>query len=114
MNNLNINKNIIFSIFSVALNAALLFISLKILVGYHGLEPVGVWSLLVAWTSFARLGDLGLGVSVVRKISGLSVTSEQAQIASIIITSFYSILFISLVTMTMAGTVIYLFKETIV
>ena len=52
-----------------------LFFLYRFLLGHLGVKQLGVWSLLMAWLSLARIGDFGLSGAMVR-FASLALTQE--------------------------------------
>ena len=69
----NLPKNIKASISSVIANILLAFITYRLLINFQGLELVGIWSILVAASSLVNIGNLGMGVAVIRYVSQLNL-----------------------------------------
>jgi O-antigen/teichoic acid export membrane protein len=62
-------RNITFSVLEALVTAASLFLLFKLMILYLPLQDLGVWSLVAAATSMARLGDLGVAVGVTRFVA---------------------------------------------
>lgn len=73
----NLPKNIKASISSVIINILLAFITYRLLINFQGLELVGIWSILVAASSLVNIGNLGMGVAVIRYVSQLNLLEEK-------------------------------------
>lgn len=56
----NVRKNIIFSAIAFTCNIALVFLSYRLVINKSGLEAIGLWSTMYAWTTIIRLGDAGM------------------------------------------------------
>ncbi|WP_337271195.1 oligosaccharide flippase family protein [Oryzifoliimicrobium ureilyticus] len=64
--NLNLRKNVAAAILSFMVNSGLVFLSYRLLILKGGLEAVGLWSTLFAWTSLIRIGDVGMASASLR------------------------------------------------
>jgi O-antigen/teichoic acid export membrane protein len=80
----NLLKNIRFSIISFSINIVLIFVSYRMVIHYNGIEGLGLWSLLMAWASLIRMGDIGMGGAIVRFISMRDLDEEREEIAQYI------------------------------
>jgi O-antigen/teichoic acid export membrane protein len=63
---LNLRKNVIFAMVSFLANAGLVFVSYRLIILQGGIETVGLWSTLFAWTSLIRIGDVGMASASLR------------------------------------------------
>jgi O-antigen/teichoic acid export membrane protein len=79
---LNLRKNVLFAVGEFAINAILLFVGYRLLIEQGGLEAVGVWSTLYAWTNLIRLGDAGVAGAATRFLALWDVRHEQARLRS--------------------------------
>lgn len=84
----NLKKNIYFALFSFAINIGLVFISYKFVIHYAGLEALGLWSLLMAWASFIKLGDVGMGNATLHFVSKVDIENDWLRIQKLIDTGF--------------------------
>jgi O-antigen/teichoic acid export membrane protein len=74
----NLPKNIKASVISVIANIFLAFLTYRLLITFHGIELVGVWSILVAASSLVNIGNLGMGVAVIRYVSKINLIKDKA------------------------------------
>ena len=65
----NLLKNVRVSVASFVVNIVLVFISYRLVIAYDGIESLGLWSLLMAWASLVRVGDVGMGGAILRFVS---------------------------------------------
>ncbi|KFI27023.1 hypothetical protein CDV50_10965 [Haematobacter massiliensis] len=86
----NLRKNVLHQAFSFAVSLALTFLTYRILIERSGIEAVGTWSLLLAWTSLIRLGDLGLATATLRFVARHDLDHEQEVIRDTIETGILS------------------------
>lgn len=77
---LNLRKNVSFALGEFVLNMALLFFSYRLIILQGGLEAVGVWATLFAWTNLIRLGDAGVAVAAARFLALWDITKEPERI----------------------------------
>lgn len=92
------NKNVRYAIAEFVINTALIFVTYKVLVVQGGLEYVGIWSSLLAWTSLIRLGDVGMANATLRFVAlSSSRTDARDYIDTAIV--FNTVLFLSLATL---------------
>ena len=84
----NLKKNVLFSVVTFVVNVAVVVLGYKLVIYFHGLESVGLWSLLVAWASLARLGDVGMGGAVIRFVSSLDKTAAPVKVKQYLDTAF--------------------------
>lgn len=73
----NLKKNILNQFFSFSLSLVLTFLTYRILISRSGIEAVGTWSLLMAWTSVIRLGDIGLAAATIRFVARHDLQHEE-------------------------------------
>ena len=64
--NFALRKNAALSMLSFIANVLVVFVGYRLIIKFHGLETLGLWSLLMSWSYLARLGDLGLSSSAAR------------------------------------------------
>lgn len=64
-----IRKNVVFSGLSFIVNILLVFLSFKLAMRYGGVEALGLWSTIYAWTALVRIGDVGMANSIIRFIA---------------------------------------------
>ena len=96
--NLSIKRNVVFSIREVTFTSASLFVVYKLMTIYLPLQEIGVWSLVAAAASMARLGDLGVAVGVTRFVAKAIAEDKGSHAAVIIETAL----------ITLAGVYIFL------
>jgi O-antigen/teichoic acid export membrane protein len=84
-------SNAIASVTQSVLTAALLWIMYRYLLGQMGVEKVGIWSVVTAAAAIVRLGDFGIGASVVRFVAYYSGRGEPDRAAAIIETAAVSV-----------------------
>ena len=77
--NFNLPRNIKTSISSVIINIFLAFITYRLVISFHGIELVGVWSILVAVSSLVNIANLGMGVAIIRYVSSMNLKLEKAK-----------------------------------
>jgi O-antigen/teichoic acid export membrane protein len=80
MQRLNLRKNVRFAIAEFAINMALVFFGYRLIIQQSGLEAVGVWATLYAWTSLIRLGDTGVAGAAARFLALWDATKERHRI----------------------------------
>lgn len=73
---LNLGKNVRFAIAEFALNVALVVFAYRLVIAHGGLEAVGVWATLFAWTNLIRLGDPGVADAAVRFVAHWDLATE--------------------------------------
>jgi O-antigen/teichoic acid export membrane protein len=64
-----LTRNAGFSVAQVVLSSALLFLLYRVLISHLTIAEVGLWSLVMASTSVARLSEFGLGSGVVKFVA---------------------------------------------
>lgn len=69
MNKKQTYRNVAFSVGEVIVSSFLLFVLYRFVIERSGVASLGVWSLVVASTSVARLGEMGTGGSVVKHVA---------------------------------------------
>lgn len=77
----NLKRNVSFAIAEFAINLVLVFFSYRLIIMRGGLEAVGVWSVLFAWTSLVRLGDVGMANATLRFVSLHDARKEPQRLA---------------------------------
>jgi O-antigen/teichoic acid export membrane protein len=88
---LSIKRNVAFSVVEVVFTSASLFVVYKLMTIYLPLREIGVWSLVAAATSMARLGDLGVGVGVTRFVAKAVAEDKGSHAAVIVETALISV-----------------------
>lgn len=63
---LNLKKNVVSALVSVTVNIGLVFVSYRLLILEGGVTAVGLWSMLFAWTTLIRVGDVGMANATMR------------------------------------------------
>lgn len=72
----NLVKNVRFSIIGFVINILLVFVSYKLVIVESGIEAVGLWATLMAWTSLIRIGDVGMANASLRFVAMRDSSSE--------------------------------------
>ena len=70
-------------------STAAIYFSYKIIIKNYGLEPIGLWATILAWTSILKLGDTGTSSSVIKFISGLDRITDQKKIIDLVRVGFF-------------------------
>lgn len=91
MQNRQVLINAIMSVAQVIVVAGVLFILYRFLLNTIGIEQLGVWSVVLATTSFASIANLGLSASVVKFVAKYLARGEEETVAGVIQTSAISI-----------------------
>ena len=86
----NIKKNVLFALVEFSLNSVLIFFGYRLLIGYGGIEIVGVWATLYAWIGVIKIGDVGVSAAVTRFIAMMDLEKENKKIRVYIETSVVS------------------------
>lgn len=84
-------RNALAAVIQVVVSGISMFILYRILLSSIGVESVGLWSLLMATTSVARITELGLSYSVVKFVAKYLALGEQKTAADIIQTTLITI-----------------------
>jgi O-antigen/teichoic acid export membrane protein len=94
----NLKKNVWFAVAEFVLNIVLVFGSYRLLIWYGGIDTVGLWSTLFAWTSLIRIADVGMSNSTMRFIALQDRETNSDSIADYIETGLITnlVLFIAL------------------
>lgn len=74
---LNLGRNVRFAVGEFAISAALLFFGYRLLITSSGLEAVGVWATLYAWSNIIRLGDIGVAGAATRYLALRDATTDR-------------------------------------
>lgn len=98
-----LGRNAAFSVAQVALSAILLFALYRVLIHFISIAEVGLWSLVMASTSVARLSEMGLGGGVVRFVASDLGRNDRARAAA---TVGMSLLFVTAM-IALATTLLY-------
>lgn len=72
----NLRKNVLYQAFSFAVGLALTFLTYRILIDRNGIEAVGTWSTLIAWTALVRIGDAGMANATVRFVGQHDIATD--------------------------------------
>ena len=73
---LNLRKSVVFALAEFVINIALVFLSYRLVILQGGLEAVGVWATLFAWTTLIRLGDAGMANATLRFIAMRDIETQ--------------------------------------
>jgi O-antigen/teichoic acid export membrane protein len=84
-------KNALMSILQVALVGISLFVLYRFLLRAIGVEKLGIWSVVLATTSFANVANLGISASAVRFVAKYLARGEEEKVLILIQTSVISI-----------------------
>jgi O-antigen/teichoic acid export membrane protein len=84
MNKRQIGRNAIASILQILINGIILFVLYRFLLEVIGAKQFGIWSLVMAFTSFASVANLGFPGSVVKFVAQ-SMAYEDSKKASLVI-----------------------------
>lgn len=84
-------SNAVFSIAQVLISAVVLFVLYRYLIARLGAEQLGLWSLVLASTSLAKLSDMGLTFTVVKFVARYRALKQNDQACEVIQTAFVSI-----------------------
>ena len=91
-------KNAVFSVSQVIISGISLFIVYKYLLLVIGTEKLGVWSIVMAISSVAKISDLGFAGGMVKFVSKYTAKEDQSAVSEIIQTGAISItVFIGLI-----------------
>lgn len=100
-------KNIILAASQILVSGVTLFVLYKYLVTVLGVELIGVWSIVMAFSAFLRTGDFGFAGSIVKFVSSSMVLNEHEKIIKIINTAFISVAVILAVLLLIFYPLIY-------
>jgi O-antigen/teichoic acid export membrane protein len=84
-------KNIIFAALQIIVSGISLFILYKILLIEIGIELIGIWSIVMAFSAFLRTGDFGFAGSIVKFVSVNITKGEVEKVNDIVKTSITSV-----------------------
>ncbi len=87
-----IKKNALISILQIIISSLTLFLVYKLVLDRLGVEQLGLWSVVSAVISNARIGQLGLSGAVVKYVSSNLALNKRKEAAKIVETAFYSTL----------------------
>ena len=65
----NLKRNMVSAVFAFVINIGLVFLSYRLVIRQGGLEVIGLWSTLYAWTTMIRIGDAGMANASLRFIA---------------------------------------------
>lgn len=105
--NFNVGRNIVFAIGEFGTSAFLLFVSYRLVIVDAGLEMLGLWSTLLAWTSLLRIGDFGVASAVVRYVALTEISDKRAlerHIGTAVVATFALFLAISILGYVLLST----------
>lgn len=103
MPNSRLISNAAVSVVQTVISGVLLFLLYRYLLGHLGTEQLGLWSVILASTSVARLSELGLTGSVVKFVARYRALGDDAQAATVVQTAAISIALV----MAVLGLAIY-------
>lgn len=83
--------NTVMVVLQVVVSMAVLFLLYRFLVATLGVERLGIWSLLLASVTVARLSELGLGSSVTRYVARYRGKNENETAAQVVETGLLTI-----------------------
>lgn len=86
--------NATFAIIQVIFSSVILFLLYRYLVNQLGVEALGVWTLVVAATSLANIGNLGISGGIVRFVSQYLAKNDSKGAASAVETGIVSLVFL--------------------
>lgn len=84
-------KNVVFAGLQILLSGISLFVLYKILIIQIGIELLGVWSIVMAFSAFLRTGDFGFAGSIVKFVSENVTKGDMKKVENIISTSITSV-----------------------
>ena len=84
-------SNATVSVVQTVISGLVLFVLYRYLIDHLGSEQLGLWSVILASTSVARLSDLGLTGSVVKFVARYRALKDDAQAADVVQTAAISI-----------------------
>lgn len=87
----NITRNAAISVVQTVVSGLVIFLLYRYLIDYLGLEQLGLWSVILASTSVARLSDMGLTGSVVKFVARYRALKDDGQAAEVVQTAAISI-----------------------
>jgi O-antigen/teichoic acid export membrane protein len=91
MHNNRLISNATVSVVQTLISGAVLFLLYRYLIAHLGTEQLGLWSVILASTSVARLSDMGLTGSVVKFVARYRALQEDDQAAEVVQTAAISI-----------------------
>lgn len=84
-------KNVFFAASQILVSGLTLFVLYKYLINTLGVELIGVWSIVMAFSAFLRAGDFGFAGSIVKFVSVATVNNDEKKRELIISTSLISV-----------------------
>lgn len=84
-------KNVVYAGLQIVISGITLFVLYKYLLVVLGIELIGVWSIVMAFSAFLRTGDFGFAGSIVKFISSSIAVDDHEKVVNIIKTSFTSV-----------------------
>ena len=100
-------KNVYFAATQIIISGSTLFILYKYLLNVLGIELIGVWSIVMAFSAFLRTGDFGFAGSVVKFISTSIAQDNLEKVEFIVKTSFTSVFVILALLLLILFPIIY-------
>jgi len=91
INSRRLFSNAAVSVVQTVISGVVLFVLYRYLIDHLGPEQLGLWSVILASTSVARLSDLGLTGSVVKFVARYHALKDDAQAADVVQTAAISI-----------------------
>ena len=91
LNSRRLISNATVSVVQTVISGLVLFVLYRYLIDHLGSEQLGLWSVILASTSVARLSDLGLTGSVVKFVARYRALKDDAQAADVVQTAAISI-----------------------
>lgn len=90
--NKKLTINAVSAIIQVAFTSVLYFFLYKYLIEKLGVEKLGVWSLILSFSSIANLANMGITSGLVKFVAEYVVDNDKLKIGKLIFTSFVSML----------------------
>lgn len=84
-------KNIIYAALQIIVSGISLFVLYKILLIEIGIELIGIWSIVMAFSAFLRTGDFGFAGSIVKFVSENVTKGKVEKVNDIVKTSITSV-----------------------
>lgn len=76
----NLKKNVWFAVAEFVVNIGLVFASYRLVILQGGVQAVGLWSTLFAWTSLIRIGDVGMANATMRFVALRDAKTERSAV----------------------------------
>ncbi len=86
----NLNKNIPFAVMAFTINVGLVFLSYRLVIAKNGIEAVGLWSTLFAWTALIRIGDVGMTGAALRFVALCDIEKDVSKLKRYVETGLLS------------------------